>query len=82
MGIDASVSCSCWRDGKAAPFERPELIADEGGPRLTVDYLANQELHKRFWDWRQTACAHPSMYLVKVRISNWSGFREFQAAPQ
>lgn len=62
------------------PFERPELIQDEHGPTLALDYMSHRELHQRFDDWKRTACPHPGMYLVNQRISNWSDYRTFQEA--
>ncbi|MCC6996581.1 MAG: hypothetical protein IT370_18365 [Deltaproteobacteria bacterium] len=80
MGLAAYVSCTCWAEGKALPFERPELVQDEGGPNLAVDDEGNRELYQRFLDWKRTACPHPGMHLVYQRISNLSDYRTFQEA--
>jgi hypothetical protein len=83
MGLDASVSCTCYREGRAAPPPVPrELIVvdDDGWLELDLPYDGNEERFAQYDGWCSTACEHEDMSVARVRVSNWSGYRAFQQA--
>jgi hypothetical protein len=83
MGLDASVLCTCYREGRTTlpPFNPELLVFDEDGwPTLDLPYHRNEELYGRFDSWLCTCCQHEDMEAARVRISNWGGYRAFQAA--
>jgi hypothetical protein len=83
MGLDASVSCTCYGEGRASPPPvPPELIVvdDDGWIELNLPYDGNEERFAQFDGWRYTACGHEDMAAARVRVSNWSGYRAFQQA--
>lgn len=82
MGLDASVRCHCWRDGKTTrpPFPREwcEIDADDE-LSLQSEYDSDERwmtLHR----WRQDCCPHPGMRLVQERIGNVAGMGQLRAA--
>lgn len=80
MGLDASVMCRCWQDGKVDPdrFAGHLRLDAEGYLELDVPWEANEALHNDFWAWMATACPHYRMELADERLANWSGYRHFQ----
>lgn len=82
MGLDASVMCHCFRDGKTTdpPVPREWLEVDEEG------YLNLKEPHDtaKYWSsvyqWEQSCCEHEGMCFASEHISNWTGYRLFQEA--
>lgn len=82
MGLDATVLCNCFRDGKTTPppFPREWLeVDDEGYINLkkkhdSDDNWANQR------KWEQSCCEHEGMAFACERISNWTGYRQLQEA--
>src|SRR4029453_19048216 len=83
MGLDASVLCTCYREGRTTPPPfNPELLVfdDDGWPDLDRPYDGNEERYGRFDSWLRTCCEHEDMEAASVRVSNWDGYRAFQAA--
>lgn len=83
MGLDASVSCACFRQGPhASPFPAHTMIDDEGELALDFPELGHEEDYARFREWLATGavCEHPDMEYATVRIATWAGVRDFQAA--
>jgi len=82
MGLDASVMCDCFRTGKTTPPPFPndwlEIRAD-GYPDLKKQYNSDENWVE-LYTWQQVCCEHEGMDLVFEHISNWSGYRQFQAA--
>ncbi len=83
MGLDASVTCACFRQGRIiSPFPAHTTIDDDG--ELTLDFpkLGHEEEYARFYEWFDTGevCEHPGMEYATVRISTWGGVHSFQAA--
>jgi hypothetical protein len=83
MGMDAFVRCRCWEEGKAGHCPFPELarISSEDN-RLEFDrpWEGHEQEHATFDTWMNNACDHPGMEIARERISNWGGYRLFQAA--
>ena len=83
MGLDASVMCRCWAEGrtKPPPCDPAELHVDEDGYLSLIGARRDDEkLQDALWAWEETACEHPGMDAASERISNWSGYRQFQEA--
>ncbi len=84
MGLDASVTCACFRQGRiVSPFPAHTMIDDDG--ELTLDFpeLGHEEDYARFHEWLGTGgavCEHPGMVYLTIRISTWGGVHHFQAA--
>lgn len=85
MGLDAFVTCNCWRDGKSkpppVPRERIRLDAD-GWLELDMPEPIDPELQQAFDEWSDdpAACSHSDMDAAFERISNYGGFRHFEYA--
>lgn len=82
MGLDASVMCDCFREGRAAepPVPRDWLEIDEDGylnPRPGHD---SGTVRSAFYAWRKGCCAHPGMDRAWESIANWSGVAQFKEA--
>lgn len=82
MGINASVMCTCFKEGKVKPppFLEYVKIDNEGYLNLDLPYEGNETEHATFSEWFENACEHPEMGLVSEYISNWGGYRLFQQA--
>jgi hypothetical protein len=81
MGLDASVMCNCYRDGKTTepPVPREWLEVDGEGH---LDLKAGCGPDGRWADlygWKESCCEHEGMNCASEHISNWSGYRLFQA---
>jgi hypothetical protein len=75
--------CRCWADGKTRtlpPHAEHVELDDEGWVGLRLDWLAHQEEHEAFARWKASCCPHPDMEAASEWISNWAGYRAFQAA--
>jgi len=82
MGLDATVMCNCFRDGKTTPppFPREWLeVDDEGYINLKNEHNSDDNWAKHY-EWEQSCCEHEGMDFACERISNWTGYRQFQAA--
>lgn len=82
MGLDATVRCNCFEEGltKPPPFPLNWLILREDGYfglRPEADVAENW---RQFEEWEKTCCEHKQMEAASEHISNWSGYRLFQAA--
>jgi hypothetical protein len=82
MGLDASVMCNCYREGKAKPCPFPEhfYVDEEGFPALNLPHEYNEDKFEAFDRWLATCCDHPDMDFAAVFISNWKGYRSFLQA--
>jgi hypothetical protein len=84
MGLDAFVSCRCWQDGVAAPPPVPRELITHGEDFqlcLSLPYEGHEDLHRDFDEWvLHRACGHENMEQASVRVTNWAGYRLFQAA--
>ncbi|MFC9976599.1 hypothetical protein ACFVH6_37445 [Spirillospora sp. NPDC127200] len=74
MGIQVSVRCTCYEDGKAAPPPVPVRV-DEHDEICAVDPAA----HGALLDWRRSGCEHPWMGVVE-RSLGWGWVRSFRDA--
>lgn len=82
MGLDATVMCSCFRDGTTTPppFPRDWLeIDDEGYINLKKERDSDENWAKHY-AWEQSCCEHKGMDFSSECISNWTGYRQFQEA--
>ncbi len=83
MGLDASVTCACFRQGRiVSPFPAHTMIDEDG--ELTLDFpkFGHEDEYARFTEWLETeaVCEHPGMEYLTIRISTWGGVHHFQAA--
>lgn len=83
MGLDATVMCACFRQGRiVSPFPAHTMINEYGELALDFPELGHEEDYARFYEWLTTAtlCEHPDMEYATIRISTWAGVHYFQAA--
>lgn len=82
MGLDASVMCNCYREGKAKPCPFPAYfyVDEDGFPSLRLAHDYNEDKFEAFDEWLATCCQHPHMDYAAVFISNWKGYRSFLQA--
>lgn len=82
MGLDASVMCNCYKQGKTSPCPFPEnfQIDAEGFPALNLPYESHQSESDTFDQWLATCCEHAYMEHTALYISNWKGYRSFKEA--
>src|SRR5690242_16671064 len=82
MGLDASVMCNCYRQGKTTPCPFPEYfyVDEDGFPALNLPYEYNEEKFDIFENWLATCCEHPNMDYAAVFVANWKGYQSFLAA--
>ncbi|PHR97067.1 MAG: hypothetical protein COA78_27985 [Blastopirellula sp.] len=82
MGLDATVLCNCYREGKTSdlPFPLSWIELDEEGYYgLKTEYDSNDNYFK-YHKWEYDCCSHAQMEYADVRIGNWPMVRIFQAA--
>ncbi|HMG40848.1 MAG TPA: hypothetical protein VK611_05935 [Acidimicrobiales bacterium] len=83
MGLDASVECTCRREGltRPPPFA-PELLIRDEDDWLTLDLPegGDPEPWRRFDAWMRGCCEHPDMELARVRAASWPDLQAFDAA--
>ncbi|MEZ6045589.1 MAG: hypothetical protein R3C11_08435 [Planctomycetaceae bacterium] len=81
MGLDATVMCTCFQEGKVEPpFPREWLRLDEEGYLDLIPEQDTQQNYQELERWIESACPHEQMEYACERISNWSGYRAFQGA--
>ncbi len=82
MGLDASVMCNCYREGKTTPCPFPEhySLDEEGFPALALPYDGNEDKFDQFEEWLATCCEHPHMDYAAVFVANWKGYHSFVEA--
>jgi len=75
MGLNATVACNCYREGKTPPPpSSAHVILDElGEPTLDLPYASNRSEHEKFDEWKRNACQHEDMWLAFERVGNWTG---------
>lgn len=94
MGLDASVRCRCFEDGKLNPGPVPisDLYIDEEGnlASRTLDRARREYDYRRFDarygalsdefdEWLSQPCEHEDGAQCSEWVSNWSGVAEFRA---
>jgi hypothetical protein len=82
MGLDASVRCRCWEDGRVRtppPFAEHVRTDAAGYLRLDLPWAGHQDKHRAFDEWRQTCCAHEDMDYACEWVADWGSYRQFQA---
>jgi hypothetical protein len=82
MGLDATVSCNCFKEGRTTQPPIPPdwlYLDDEGYWSCRPEHEAEYSWPE-FYRWKQTCCEHEGMNYARERISNWAGYRLFQEA--
>lgn len=82
MGLDASVMCTCYAEGKikTPPNADRVHVDEEGFLSLDLPWEGHTAEHIAFMDWTMIACAHPRMEAAHEHIGNWATYRLFQEA--
>ena len=83
MGLDAAVSCTCFQRGRiVSPFPDHTIMDEEGWLTLDFPLRGHEDEYDIFEEWLNTGtvCEHPGMKYCNVHLSNWGGYRSFQAA--
>lgn len=82
MGLDASVMCNCFREGRTSepPVPRDWLQIDEEGYLVLRPEHDSPEACHRVYGWMLACCEHPEMEHASEHIANWTGYRLFQQA--
>ncbi|OBH17954.1 hypothetical protein [Mycolicibacter sinensis] len=80
MGLDAYVSCNCYREGLTTepPMPRSRLKIDERGDVVPIHFSHDDDddtdddidMWDELMNWKETACAHPSMQLAGELMGN------------
>lgn len=93
MGLDATVRCRCFEEGKLKPGPVPfdDLYIDEEGylssrkledADLKYDYRQFRarygELYDALEDWADHACEHEHGEYCNEHVGNWSGVHVFE----
>lgn len=75
MGLEASVMCTCYADGKTRPFPLAGrfFINPNGFPDVEMPSLGEDE-RRIFYQWLRTACEHPGMIQSAVYIASWPDY--------
>jgi hypothetical protein len=82
VGLDAFVHCRCWQDGLAPlPSSLDGVVGfDEEGWLSLLPEHDDDERYGTFVHWRKSSCPHDAMRIANEHVSNWGGYRLFQAA--
>ena len=80
MGLGATVRCRCWEEGKCGTPPHAEYVClDEGYLSLSGPYEFDATRYGDLWKWQKDCCPHEDMCYATELISNWGGYRLFQA---
>lgn len=94
MGLDASVRCRCFEEGKLKPGPVPveDLYIDEDGflssrtlatARKELDFRRFEaryhKLERAFWAWYRHCCEHENTNFLNEWVDNWAGCAHFNA---
>ena len=94
MGLDATVRCRCFEEGKLklGPVPVEDLYVDEEGylSSRTLDeayreydtrrfYARYDRLERAFDEWMRDCCEHEDGEYCSEWVSNWSGCAQFAA---
>lgn len=85
MGLDASVMCNCFQQGKARPCPFPDdfYIDADGFPAVRLEGLnedADYEKSEQFDIWLADCCDHPYMDYTTLYIADSNGYHSFMDA--
>jgi hypothetical protein len=73
MGLDASVMCLCFAEGKAKPLPfHGQIKVGEQGLELEEPFKGNEKKHELFYEWLETACPHFNMDIAS-EVFSWPG---------
>jgi hypothetical protein len=78
MGLDATVMCNCYREGRASepPVPRACLHLDETGLWVSGEG-DTEEMQEKVEQWQQSACGHEGMFYLALTVANWPHYRAF-----
>lgn len=94
MGLDATVRCRCFEEGKLKPGPVPsdDVYVDEEGylssrkldtahERLAYRQFCARygDLQREFENWAESCCEHEGGDYCSEWVSNWSGCAEFES---
>lgn len=94
MGLDATVRCRCFEEGKLKPGPVPldELYIDEEGYLWSRKLAAASKkfdhrqfearygvLERQFEEWTHSCCEHEDGEYCSEWVSNWGGCAQFQS---
>lgn len=82
MGLDASVMCNCYAQGRCTPCPFPAAftIDDEGFPLLNLPQRGHEADHDQFEEWLNSCCEHPGMDYLNRYIGSWKAYHAFRDA--
>lgn len=82
MGLDASVMCNCYQEGKTTPCPFPQnyYVDEDGFPTLDLPYEQNENHYETFDEWLSTCCDHPNMDYAAVFVAHSKGYESFLQA--
>jgi hypothetical protein len=82
MGLDAYVHCRCLADGlhTEPPIPVEWIAVDSDGVISPIPPHDDNETVWAIDRWTRDCCQHPDMDEACEYLSNWSGYRKFQAA--
>ena len=81
MGLDATVMCGCWAEGKIPPPPfAAHLVMDEEHLTLAPPHDTDRRLLAALDAWIATGCPHPEMNAAAEHIGGWPAYRSFQQA--
>ncbi|MBL8164129.1 MAG: hypothetical protein JNJ61_19225 [Anaerolineae bacterium] len=82
MGLDASVMCNCYREGRTSPCPFPDdlYIDEDGFPALRINRPDEESRSEVFDAWLSHCCEHPNMDYAAVFVAKWQGYNAFRRA--
>lgn len=82
MGLDASVMCTCYKQGKTTPcpFTDDFYIDADGFPSVRVTLADPDSKSDDFDEWLSSCCPHPYMDMADTYIADWNDYQAFRTA--
>jgi hypothetical protein len=83
VGLDATVLCTCYEDGRTTepPVPRDRLVLGDGDLWVSsgadADIEEVEEMDEKVQEWRGSACKHPHLYYADEVIANWNWYGNF-----
>lgn len=82
MGLDASVMCTCYQQGKTTPCPFPQdfYVDEDGFPAVRITPADPDSKSDEFDAWLAECCPHPFMDFFSTYIADWNDYRALVAA--